>query len=166
MTSEQTFCLITHRLKLVAKTREEATRGIEALPAEDRAQVSAEWLKLLEQSAPCDLWVHGFRVLQNSTGQVVGACGFTGPPGKDGCVEIAYGINADSRCQGYATEVAGALTDYAFKQASVQTVCAHTLPEANASTRVLIKCGFTKVGEAMDPDAGPVWRWEIQRDAG
>lgn len=37
---------------------------------------------------------------------------------------------------------------------------AHTLPERNASTRVLEKCGFTLVGEVVDPDDGVVWRWE------
>ncbi len=37
---------------------------------------------------------------------------------------------------------------------------AHTCPEPNASTRVLTKCGFRRVGEVMDPDDGLVWRWE------
>ena len=36
------------------------------------------------------------------------------------------------------------------------------LPEANASGRVLAKCGFRRVGEVIDPDDGVVWRWEIR----
>jgi hypothetical protein len=42
----------------------------------------------------------------------------------------------------------------------VRRVCAHTLPEENASTGVLTKCGFRKTGELMDPDDGLVWRRE------
>ena len=34
------------------------------------------------------------------------------------------------------------------------------LPEATASTRVLRKCGFVHIGEVVDPEDGPVWRWE------
>jgi RimJ/RimL family protein N-acetyltransferase len=42
----------------------------------------------------------------------------------------------------------------------VRTIQAHTLPEQNASTRVLEKCGFTFTGEIIHPADGPVWRWE------
>ena len=42
---------------------------------------------------------------------------------------------------------------------------AHTAPTANASTRVLAKCGFDFVGEVMDPEDGRVWRWERTRES-
>jgi RimJ/RimL family protein N-acetyltransferase len=45
----------------------------------------------------------------------------------------------------------------------VRLVRAHTLPESNASTRVLTNCGFRKTAEVVDPDDGPVWRWELVR---
>jgi len=34
---------------------------------------------------------------------------------------------------------------------------------ANASTRVLVKCGFRHVGGVVDPEDAPVWRWERSR---
>jgi RimJ/RimL family protein N-acetyltransferase len=34
------------------------------------------------------------------------------------------------------------------------------LPEPNASTRVLEKCGFKKTKELIDPEGTFVWRWE------
>jgi RimJ/RimL family protein N-acetyltransferase len=37
---------------------------------------------------------------------------------------------------------------------------AHTLPEMNASCRVLEKAGFKRLGEVIDPEDGLVWRWE------
>jgi ribosomal-protein-alanine N-acetyltransferase len=66
---------------------------------------------------------------------------------------------------GYATEAASALVDYAFNSDGVKTVRAHTLPEFNGSTRVLEKCGFKRIGEIVDLENNLVWRWERKRDA-
>jgi len=46
---------------------------------------------------------------------------------------------------------------------TVELVIAHTLPTANTSTRVLTRCGFRFVGDVVDPDDDPVWRWERGR---
>ena len=43
---------------------------------------------------------------------------------------------------------------------SVKRIIAHTLPEANASTRVLEKVAMSFLGEVIDPDDGRVWQWE------
>jgi RimJ/RimL family protein N-acetyltransferase len=40
------------------------------------------------------------------------------------------------------------------------------LPGSRASQRVLVKAGFRHVGEAIDPDDGLVWRFEIERGGG
>lgn len=84
-------------------------------------------------------------------------------PNSTGAVEIAYGIAPSFERQGYATEAAGALAAFAFDTPLVELVRAHTLPEANASTRVLATCGFRHVGTVVDPDDGPVWQWERRR---
>jgi ribosomal-protein-alanine N-acetyltransferase len=65
-----------------------------------------------------------------------------------------------TRAKGYASEAAFALVDFASRDNRVRTICAHTLPETNASTRVLEKCGFEKVGELVDSENNLVWRWE------
>jgi RimJ/RimL family protein N-acetyltransferase len=46
-------------------------------------------------------------------------------------------------------------------------ICAQTLPERNASNRVLEKCGFQQVAEIDHPEDGKVWEWEMkaQQDA-
>jgi ribosomal-protein-alanine N-acetyltransferase len=75
-------------------------------------------------------------------------------------VEIAYGVAPGYEGRGYATEVAEALVNHAFLQPQVRLTRAHTLPERNASGRVLEKCGFQFVGPVTDPEDGLVWRWE------
>jgi RimJ/RimL family protein N-acetyltransferase len=154
--------LQTKTLTLTPSTKEETLAAIDAMSPEDRAQVSPVWLATAQAATSDDPWMHGFGVVHRETGRAVGRCAFKGPPSSDGVVEIAYGIDPEHQSKGYATEAADALTNFAFTQ-GVRTVCAHTLPETNASTRVLSKCGFRHVGQVIDPEDGPVWRWEKQQ---
>ena len=150
----------TKSLTLVPQTREEVRASLDKMPPHERAEVSPAWLALFEGSSPADPWIHGFVAVHRTDGSVIGGCAFKGPPGADGAVEIAYGVAPEHQGKGYATEAAAALASYAFSDAQVRVVRAHTLPEASASTRVLTKCGFQHIGEVMDPEDGLVWRWE------
>jgi RimJ/RimL family protein N-acetyltransferase len=150
----------TARLDLVLQTADEVIARIEAMSPADRAQVSPDWLARVGTATPGDPWTFGFSVVERASGTVVGDCGYKGPPDPDGCVEIAYGLAAEYRGCGYATEAARALVAFAFKHDAIRLVRAHTLPEKNASTRVLNKCGFSYLGEVVDPEDGLVWRWE------
>jgi RimJ/RimL family protein N-acetyltransferase len=125
--------------------------------------VSDEDLESLRNSREADAWVHGFAAIHIESGLVMGAGGFTGPPDDHGTVEIVFGVVPDFERQGFATEIAAALLAFAFKDPRVRLVVAHTLPEANASTGVLRRCGFVHVGEVLDGEDGPLWRWERQR---
>lgn len=149
----------TRRLRLVPKTLAQARAQIAAMSADQRALLSRDWLAQLE-SPTVDSWTLGFDIVDRATDAVVGTCGFKGPPGTDGIVEIAYGVNPDQQGKGYATEAAEWLVAYAFGAEQVRRVRAHTLSAENASARVLTKCGFMSVGEVVDPEDGPVWRWE------
>jgi len=154
----------TKSLHLNLQTREDVRSYIEQMKPEDRKAVSATWLALLDGSTPADPWIHGFKLVHRDSGTVVGRCGFKGPPDANGVVEIAYGMNPEHEGKGYATEAAGALVSFAFCHSQVRVVRAHTLPQANASTRVLTKCGFQRIGEVIDPEDGLVWRWERKNE--
>lgn len=81
----------------------------------------------------------------------------------DGRVEVGYEIAPGFRNQGFATEATRAMVAHAFSQPDVEFVLAHTLPEHNASTKVLEKVGMTLVEAVNDPDDGVVWRWALSR---
>ncbi len=155
----------TKSLKLVPQTRDEVRASVEQMQPYERAEVSAAWLALLDGSSSIDPWIHGFVLVHQATDSVIGKCGFTGPPGAEGAVEIACGVAPEHQGKGYATEAAAALVTYAFSHGPVRVVRAHTLPESNASARVLTKCGFRHIGEVIDPEDGLVWRWEKHSDA-
>jgi RimJ/RimL family protein N-acetyltransferase len=124
--------------------------------------VSPEWLATLENAAGADPWRFGFAVVHRETELVIGTAGLTGPPDVDKAVEIAYGIVPEYQGRGYATEAAAAVIAWVVQNGSVTTLRAHTLPERNASSRVLEKCGFRQVGEMDHPTDGLIWRWERQ----
>jgi RimJ/RimL family protein N-acetyltransferase len=155
----------TKTLKLAPRTLEEVRAMVETMTPSEKAELSADWLALLRASTSADPWTHGFSLVHRDSDTVVGMCGFKGPPDADRVVEIAYGVTPEYQGKGYATEAAQALTDYAFSSGKVRVVRAHTLPEPNASTRVLTKCGFRRIGEVIDPEDGLVWRWEKNDEA-
>lgn len=129
------------------------------------SSIRPEWFATLERATSPDPWAFGFALMHRASGSIIGSAGFTGPPGPDGVVEIAYAIVPDHEGKGYATEAAQALVSYAFAAGGVRTVRAHTLPQPNASTRVLTKCGFTRVEDFIDPVDGLVWRWELRSNS-
>jgi RimJ/RimL family protein N-acetyltransferase len=123
--------------------------------------VSPAWLERLRASPPGpDPWRHGFAVVHRTDGRIIGSIAFVAPLDERGEVEIAYGIVPGYQGRGYATEAAQAITDFAYADPRVRLVFAHTLPEVNASTHVLTKCGFRHVGDVEHPEDGTVWRWE------
>jgi RimJ/RimL family protein N-acetyltransferase len=155
----------TRRLWLIPKTLTDVRAEIARMDAAVKAELSSDWLAQLDAPG-VDLWTLGFTMVNKVSGAVVGSCGFKGPPGPAGLVEIAYGVSPDQQGKGFATEVAETLVAYAFGDHRVRSVCAHTLAAGNASARVLTRCGFRPFGEVIDPDDGPVWRWERKRDGG
>ena len=103
----------------------------------------------------------GYFAVDESTREVVGSCAFKSAPSEVGEVEIAYFTYPGFEGHGYATEMARKLVQLAIGAPEVLRVIAHTLPEANASTRVLTKVGMSFAGEVIDPQDGRVWRWQL-----
>lgn len=155
--------LPTERLRLVLETTEEILARIAAMRPADQAEVSPTWLARLRASHAADPWTHGFAIVERAGGEHVGSCGYKGPPDEWGVVEIAYSVHPEMQGRGYATEAARALVGYALGNAAARVVRAHTLPDNTASARVLTKCGFTCVGEVVDPEDGRVLQWKLGR---
>ena len=93
-------------------------------------------------------------------GALVGMGSFKQAPGADGWVEIGYMTLTNARNSGVAGGIALRLIDIA-RSGGARGVCAHTLPWRNWSARVLAAAGFSMVRQYVEPDDGPIWRWEL-----
>src|SRR3989441_8941785 len=82
-------------------------------------------------------------VVEKASGRVIGDCGLTKKDvdGRDE-VELVYVFAADAWGQGYATEAACALRDYALGHLRVPRLIALIDPENTASARVAEKAGL------------------------
>jgi ribosomal-protein-alanine N-acetyltransferase len=95
---------------------------------------------------------------------IVGSCAFKTAPQPNGEVEIAYYVFPEYEGRGYGTAMAERLVQIALKDSRIQRVIAQTLPERNASTKILTRVGFKLIGEVIDPTDGQVWRWALERN--
>ena len=123
-------------------------------------EIATQTARFLARSQPRWPW-GSYLAIEGEARRLVGVCGFKGNPDDDGAVEIAYFTFPEEEGRGVATAVAAAMVKLARDAMPPPNVVrAHTLPEVNASGRVLIKAGFRRLGEVIDPEDGLVWRWE------
>jgi RimJ/RimL family protein N-acetyltransferase len=80
---------------------------------------------------------------------LIGLSGFKGRP-RQGVVELGYTLLAQYQRRGLGTEAIKAMVDWAFAH-GVKCVAAETLPELEASQRLLRKSGFSSSGEGSEP---------------
>jgi ribosomal-protein-alanine N-acetyltransferase len=126
--------------------------------------VGRQTVAMLQRTGASTPWT-GYFAVDRAHQTVIGTCAFTAPPDAEGVVEIAYFTFPSFEGRGYASAMAAELVEVAGRTLEVRRVRAHTLPERNASTRILEKLGFDRIGDAIDPEAGHVWRWERPRQA-
>ncbi len=79
-----------------------------------------------------------------------GSCGLNPLPEEPEAIEMYYTVMPDRQGNGYATEAARAIVEYAFAHSEYQRIIAHVMEENVASIRVAQHLGFQ--------DDGPVDR--------
>jgi RimJ/RimL family protein N-acetyltransferase len=95
------------------------------------------------------------------TKTMIGFIGFHTLPGAEylnryapGSVEFGYTIFSDYRKNGYASEAAQALMEWATREHGVTRFVVSISPTNEPSLRIAHKFGFRKVGSFMDPEDG------------
>lgn len=92
-------------------------------------------------------WMARFMVTHN--GEVIGHCGFHGPPEVIGRAEIGYTVFEPHRAKGYAKEAADALARWAFAHGAAE-VYASISPDNAPSLAVVRALGFKQIGTQED----------------
>ena len=105
----------------------------------DILQMTLDFYKRVGFNEP---WICYFASLG---GEIVGSAGIKGKP-RDGKIEIAYGTLPRHEGKGVATEICRQLVHLSLRTDPSVRITARTLPEENASARVLRKNGFEWLG--------------------
>ena len=104
-------------------------------------------LQRMQQSPDRREWMA--RLMVSNGREIVGHCGFHGPPDVVGRAEIGYTVFTPYRRRGFAQEAARALVEWAFAQGEKE-VFASVSPDNQPSLAVLRSLGFTQVGSQHD----------------
>lgn len=155
-------CSVRHLEKLIEGTDAfQDTYGLQVVDGYLPFAGALEYiLNAMQRSQLWHPWLP-YLFLVRSDQALVGFGGFKSVPDSKYRVEIGYSVAPDYQGRGFTTSAARQFIEIAFESTLVNCVCAHTLAESNASTKVLQKCGMTKVSETVDPKVGHLWRWEI-----
>jgi RimJ/RimL family protein N-acetyltransferase len=89
---------------------------------------------------------------------MIGNVGFHGEPGVNAAsapdaLEIGYGVGAEHRRKGYATEAVEGLISWARSE-GIQHFVASVAPDNEPSLAIIRKLGFVRTGEHIDPEDG------------
>lgn len=87
-------------------------------------------------------WFTYWLIIRQKENLGIGLVGFKGAPNGRAEVEIGYGLAPEQAGQGFMTEAAGALVNWALAQPECATVTAWTKLDNIASQRVLKKIGL------------------------
>lgn len=138
----------TKRLKLYPLSDAEIQKLIDDCPDEGLAAAYSQMLDDCKSNPSQRQWYAPW-AMETQNGNRIGELGFRGPA-SDNSVEIGYGINDGYEGQGYTTEAAKALIEWAFENEDVLFVEAEADENNGASVRVLEKLGFVKYGQGEE----------------
>jgi len=121
-------------------------------PARDRESFDAHWRRVLADGSVTKKTIV-------DDGRVAGNVGCWEA---DGRRYVGYWLGREFWGRGLAT---AALTEL-VRGLAERPLYAWVATSNVGSIRVLEKCGFTRVGEVIDPEDGLVWRWERRAPLG
>jgi ribosomal-protein-alanine N-acetyltransferase len=115
-----------------------------------------KWISWVQSKNDEGRLIVNFYIWLTRTNQCIGRVYIHSKPELNGEVEIAYGISEEYRNNGYATEAAKAVVQFAFEEAGQDVLVAIVKPKNIASRRVIEKLGFIYQSVRMVPDENGV----------
>jgi len=98
-------------------------------------------------------WVTGL-LIDEDTGEVVGAGGFHAAPDENGMVEVGYGVDPAHRRRGYARAALTQMIDRARADESTHVFRVTVSPTNVASLGLVAQLPFLEVGDQWDDEDG------------
>jgi RimJ/RimL family protein N-acetyltransferase len=151
------FTLELKKVTLFERDRLPEMLGVavpDAWPGADMLEALPHFIEAMEQDPLGRVW-DGI-ILHKADRVAIGGIGFHGPPDEAGMVEIGYNIIPAYEGQGYATEMARRVIDWAFQTPGIERITAQCLDDNIGSIRVLEKVGMHRL-----PPEDQMLKWEL-----
>jgi ribosomal-protein-alanine N-acetyltransferase len=151
------FTLELKKVTLFERDRLPEMLGVavpDAWPGADMLEALPHFIEAMEQDPLGRVW-DGI-ILHKADRVAIGGIGFHGPPDEAGMVEIGYNIIPAYEGQGYATEMARRVIDWAFQTPGIERITVQCLDHNIGSIRVLEKVGMHRL-----PPEGQMLKWEL-----
>ncbi len=150
---------ISHPAQLAEELR--CVMDPEAISEASQRAIRVKLEKMEQAQVHTHPWYTYWLLILNEALVGVGVVGFKGTPGKDGEVEIGYGISPAYQNHGYMSEAVQGLARWAFLQPGCTSIRAETLRSNVPSHRVLQKAGFEVFRETQVE-----YFWRIRKATG
>lgn len=128
----------------------------DAWPGVDLLEALPLFIQAMEQDPAGRAW-DGI-IIHKAEQIAIGGMGFHGGPDEAGMVEIGYNIIPAYEGQGYATEMARRVIEWAFHTPGIEVITAACLDNNIGSIRVLEKVGMRRLA----PE-GNMLKWELRK---
>lgn len=151
------FTLELKRATLVERAKLTEILEVEipdAWPGADMLEALPFFIEAMEKDPLGRVW-DGI-IIHKAEQIAIGCIGFHGGPDEAGIVEIGYNIIPAYEGQGYATEMARRVIDWAFQTPGIQVITAECLDDNLGSIRVLEKVGMRR----LTPEDNRL-KWEL-----
>jgi RimJ/RimL family protein N-acetyltransferase len=121
----------------------------EGWPDEDTLRWLRRRLRLMTDDPQEAPWLTR-AMLRRGDGAFIGNIGFHGKPNASGQAELGYTVEAHYRHQGYASEAALALIDWARREYGIRRFLLSISPNNVASLGVAARLGFQQIGTQIE----------------
>lgn len=167
----KTPILETERMRLRPLTVADACEVYERWTSDDRVSKyvrwcthtsvkdTIEWLKMVEDDSMSEKDYQWDFTLKDS-GYLFGSGGISYNE-EEGVFELGYNIMCEYWNQGYTTEAAKAMLEFAIQKLHQKEFVAWHAVENPASGRVMKKCGFEQEGKEVATKFDGVTSWEV-----
>jgi ribosomal-protein-alanine N-acetyltransferase len=153
------FTLELKKVALTERARLAEMLGVaipDAWPGADMLEALPHFIEVMQQD-PAGLVWDGI-IIHKADRVAIGGIGFHGPPDAAGMVEIGYNIIPAYEGQGYATEMARRVIEWALQTPGIQVITAECLDDNIGSIRVLEKVGMRRLAPQ-----GNMLKWELRK---
>ena len=116
---------------------------------DENVEETKHYIEKMNEGVNAGKWII-WAIVEKVSSRVIGTICIWNLDAEKNTAELGYGLNPKYQGKGYMQEALQCVVDYGLTTMRLAVLEAYTEAENAASSKLLIKCGFTKTGEVDD----------------